>query len=65
MADNEKVKKVCYVCGGNGVVYAYPDPGLDRSYRRDRKHVERCWVCGGCGNIEVEQEREQHGRDNA
>ena len=59
MTENNKEKEeVCYACRGSGVVYVYPDDGLDRSYRRDRKHAETCYVCGGSGYITKEEVRE-------
>lgn len=56
--NKEEKKEVCYACGGHGFVYVYPDPGIDRSYRRDRKHEEICYVCGGSGYITKEEVRE-------
>ena len=59
MTENSKEeKKVCYACGGYGFVYVYPDPGIDRSYRRDRAQKEICYVCGGSGYIRKEFKKE-------
>lgn len=59
MTENSKEEKeVCHECGGTGFVYVYPDPGIDRSYRRDRKQREICYACGGSGYIRKEEVRE-------